>query len=101
MSLQRPMAPDPYEFLPPRPWFEVTSTDLVDGQPMPMPNVHGSAGGQNISPQLAWSGAPTGHEGLRRHLLRPGRPDWVRILALVGRGHPSVGDGAGPRRRGR
>lgn len=63
MSLQRLIAPDPYEFLPPRPWFEVTSTDLVDGEVMPMPHVHGSAGGQNISPHLAWTGAPAGTAG--------------------------------------
>jgi Raf kinase inhibitor-like YbhB/YbcL family protein len=63
MSLERPMAPDPYDYLPPRPWFEVTSTDLVDGEVMPMPYVHGSAGGQNISPHLAWSGAPAGTKG--------------------------------------
>jgi Raf kinase inhibitor-like YbhB/YbcL family protein len=63
MSLERPMAPDPYDYLPPRPWFVVTSTDLVDDEEMPMTYVHESAGGQNVSPHLAWSGAPGGTKG--------------------------------------
>jgi Raf kinase inhibitor-like YbhB/YbcL family protein len=63
MSLERPIAPDPYAYLPPRPWFELTSTDLVDGSTIPMAHVHTSAGGQNISPQLAWSGAPSATQG--------------------------------------
>lgn len=74
MSLERPIAPDPYEFLPPRPWFQVTSTDLVDGAAMPMPYVHGSAGGDNISPQLAWSGAPAGTKGYVVTCLDPDAP---------------------------
>lgn len=63
MSLVRPFAPDPYDYLPPRPWFEVTSSDLVDGSTIPEAHVHSSAGGQNVSPQLEWSGAPAGTEG--------------------------------------
>lgn len=74
MTLERPIAPDPYAYLPPRPWFEVTSTDLVEGQAMPMTHVHGSAGGQNISPQLAWSGAPTGTKGFAVTCLDPDAP---------------------------
>ena len=74
MSLARPIAPDPYDFLPPRPWFEVTSEDLVDGASMPSANVHSSAGGQNISPQLAWSGAPDGTLGFCVTCLDPDAP---------------------------
>lgn len=74
MSLERLVAPDPYDYLPPRPWFELSSTDLVDGDPMPMANVHGSAGGQNISPQLSWSGAPAGTKGFAITCLDPDAP---------------------------
>lgn len=57
-SLTRRVAPDPYDYLPPLPAFSLTSTDLVDGQRVPLDHVHTSAGGANISPELSWSGFP-------------------------------------------
>jgi hypothetical protein len=50
----------PYEFLPEVPSFRLTSTDIVDGQPMSLPHVSGvfGAGGEDVSPQLSWSGFP-------------------------------------------
>jgi Raf kinase inhibitor-like YbhB/YbcL family protein len=58
MSLERPIAPDPYDLLPAVPAFTLTSEDVQDGQPMAARHAHGSVGGENISPQLAWSGFP-------------------------------------------
>ncbi|NLC97879.1 MAG: YbhB/YbcL family Raf kinase inhibitor-like protein [Actinomycetales bacterium] len=57
MSLERPVSPNPYLFLPTVPTFTVTSTDVTDGQPLKLEqvNAHG-----DTSPQLAWSGAPEG-----------------------------------------
>jgi Raf kinase inhibitor-like YbhB/YbcL family protein len=50
----------PYEFLPEVPGFTVTSTDIADGQPLSLPQVSGvfGAGGEDVSPQLSWSGFP-------------------------------------------
>ena len=59
MSLERTYPPDPYQFLPPRPSFEVVSDDISHGQTLDRLHVHGSAGGGDESPQLSWSGAPT------------------------------------------
>ena len=53
-------APLPYDFLPPVPSFTVTSEDVADGQQMSNNQVYNSFGmtGENISPQLSWSGFP-------------------------------------------
>jgi Raf kinase inhibitor-like YbhB/YbcL family protein len=55
MILPRPLAPDPYSLLPAVPAFHLASHDVVDGQPM---DVRHSVDGENVSPQLDWSGFP-------------------------------------------
>src|SRR6185503_12388292 len=57
-SLDRPTAPLPYDLLPKTASFTVNSTDITDGTQMDIKTAHDSAGGQNLSPQLSWSGAP-------------------------------------------
>jgi Raf kinase inhibitor-like YbhB/YbcL family protein len=57
MSLDRPIAEDPYAKLPSVGSFTVTSTDVSDGQPLKDDQV---AEKGNTSPQLSWSGAPEG-----------------------------------------
>lgn len=62
MSLDRPVSPDPYPLLPAVASFQVTSTDIADGQPIPLAHAYGPGdpGGLNRSPHLAWSGFPDG-----------------------------------------
>lgn len=52
---------DPFAALGEVPSFSVTSSDVADGQMLPPAQysaLMGIPGGQDISPQLAWSGAP-------------------------------------------
>ncbi len=53
---------NPYDFLAPVPSFTVTSNDIKDGETLPEAQRSGifGAGGSDTSPQLAWSGFPTG-----------------------------------------
>ena len=58
MSLDRPVAPLPYDLLPQVPSFTLTSDDITEDQPTPARHAHGSVGGENVSPHLRWSGFP-------------------------------------------
>ena len=58
MTLDRPIAPDPYKLLPPVPSFILESPDIHDKEPLAATFANPSIGGQNLSPELGWSGFP-------------------------------------------
>ncbi|OMQ14979.1 hypothetical protein A7K94_0212675 [Modestobacter sp. VKM Ac-2676] len=72
----RPSPPSPYDFLPPVPSFTVTSTDVGHGERLAQPHVSGlmGAGGEDVSPQLSWSGFPAGTRGFAVTVLDPDAP---------------------------
>jgi Raf kinase inhibitor-like YbhB/YbcL family protein len=51
---------NPYDLLPQVASFELTSEDVRNGEELAQPQVSGifGAGGEDVSPQLAWSGFP-------------------------------------------
>jgi len=53
--------PNPYDFLPEAPTFQLTSTDFEEGGTLPSPQsskAFGVEGGEDLSPALSWTGAP-------------------------------------------
>jgi Raf kinase inhibitor-like YbhB/YbcL family protein len=68
---------DPYKELPQLPEFDLTSTDIEDGQtlsPAQRSGKMGIEGGQDRSPQLSWSGFPAETKSFAVTVLDPDAP---------------------------
>ena len=94
-----------YDHLPKLPSFTLTSETFTDGQALSNDQVSGimGAGGEDISPQLSWSGFPEETRSFAVTMYDPDAPTAIGVLALGG-GQPArdgtdlpagVGDGSG------
>jgi Raf kinase inhibitor-like YbhB/YbcL family protein len=94
--------PSPYAYLPAVPSFQLTSASVADGQSLPpaqLSRMLGVPGGQDISPQLSWSGFPADTESFVVSMYDPQAPTgsgfWHWVLADIPADTTSLAAGAG------
>jgi Raf kinase inhibitor-like YbhB/YbcL family protein len=64
--------------------MQLSSPDLKAGAPMPIANIYPRCGGRNVSPALAWSGAPKGTQSLALTMidLTPRPHQWSHWIVV-------------------
>jgi Raf kinase inhibitor-like YbhB/YbcL family protein len=91
----------PYDRIAEVPSFQLTSTDIVDGAALSLPQASGifGAGGSDISPQLAWSGFPAETRSFAITMVDPDAPTgsgfWHWAVVGVPASTTSLAAGAG------
>ncbi|MCQ9162552.1 MULTISPECIES: YbhB/YbcL family Raf kinase inhibitor-like protein [unclassified Arthrobacter] len=91
---------DPYSFLAPVPDFTLTSTSFADGATLPLRQVNpgGHPDGQDLSPQLSWSGFPEGTRSFAVTMYDPDAPTasgfWHWAVANIPASVASLAEGA-------
>ncbi len=90
---------DPYAAIRSVPEFELSSTDIQDGEPMPTEVYAIDAGGQNRSPQLTWAGFPEETKSFVVTCFDPDAPTgsgfWHWAVANIPASITSLQSGAG------
>jgi Raf kinase inhibitor-like YbhB/YbcL family protein len=93
---------DPFARLSEVPSFTVTSTTVQDGARFAAPQhsgMFGVPGGEDVSPQLSWSGAPAGTKSYAVTIYDPDAPTqsgfWHWAVANIPAGTTSLPEGAG------